>query len=135
MAAGPIPLPAVAQVGAIVGAVLLAGCASPQGDAAPAYLGIETRKMDGELVNFRVTMRDARGNDDLTAYARCAAAQYSLIRGYGFARHLRTNVHREGGIWRADAVYTISPALPQGLQTVDAEVTVADCREQGIPTV
>ncbi len=101
----------------------------------PQYLGVETRRMDGELVNFRVRMRDARGTDDLAAYARCAAAQYSLIRGYGFARHLRTNVAQEGGIWLADAVYTISPALPRGLQTIDAEVTVADCREQGIPTV
>lgn len=102
---------------------------------APEYLGIETRLMDGELVNFRVAMRGARDNDDVAAYARCAAAQYSLIRGYGFARHVRTNVTREGGIWRGDAVYTVSAALPRGLRTIDAEVTVADCREQRIPTV
>jgi len=80
-------------------------------------------------------MQGARLNQDVAAYARCAAAQYSLIRGYGFARHLRTNVYREGGIWLGDAVYTISSALPRGLRTIDAEVTVADCQEQGIPTV
>jgi hypothetical protein len=123
----------------------LAACGAPQGDQAdidaargpfaPVYMGIETRKMDGELVNFRVAMQGARLNADVAAYARCAAAQYSLIRGYGFARHLRTNVYREGGIWLGDAVYTISPALPRGLLTIDAEVTVADCQEQGIPTV
>ena len=127
----------VLATGILAGA--LAGCSDrPQAGqeaATPQYLGVETRRMDGELVNFRVRMRDARGTDDLAAYARCAAAQYSLIRGYGFARHLRTNVAQEGGIWLADAVYTISPALPRGLQTIDAEVTVADCREQGIPTV
>ena len=124
--------------GAALAGLALGACAEsppPADGAAPQYLGVETRRMDGELVNFRVRMAGGRGPDEVIAYARCAAAQYSLIRGYGFARHLRTNVHREGGIWRADAVYTISPALPQGLQTIDAEVTVADCREQGIPTV
>ncbi|MEM9552458.1 MAG: hypothetical protein AAGA05_14860, partial [Pseudomonadota bacterium] len=68
-------------------------------------------------------------------FADCAAAQYALIRGYGFARHLRTNTKEEGGVWRADAVYTISPSLPQGLRTIDAEIVVADCAENGIPTV
>jgi hypothetical protein len=121
---------------------LAAGCALPDAAEraesrpfAPEYLGVETRKMDGELVNFLVAMRGARNRDDVADYARCAAAQYSLIRGYGFARHLRTTVYRETGIWRADAVYTISPGLPDGLRSVDAEVTVADCAERGIPTV
>ena len=80
-------------------------------------------------------MTGARGTEDVDAYARCAAAQYSLIRGYGFARHLRTNVAQSGGIWRGDAVYTVSAALPRGLRTIDAEVTVRDCGAQGIPTV
>ena len=101
----------------------------------PEYLGVETRMMDNELVNFRVSMRGARDDSDVIDYARCAAAQYALIRGYGFARHLRTNVARDGGISRADAVYTISPALPRGLRTIDSEVVVADCQEQNIPTV
>ena len=115
---------------------VLAACAEPEPEArVPEYLEIETRLMDGELVNFRVAMRGARDNDDVAAYARCAAARYSLIRGYGFARHVRTNVTTEGGIWRGDAVYTISAALPRGLRTIDAEVTVADCQEQRIPTV
>lgn len=99
------------------------------------YEGIETRLLDGELVNFHVRMRGARGEEDVAAYAECAAAQYALIRGYGFARHLRTNVAQEGGLWLADAVYTISAALPDGLKTIDAEVVVADCTERKIPTV
>lgn len=117
----------------------MAACANGQQPGAagfaPQYMGVETRLMDGDLVGFRVAMRGARGNDDVATYARCAAAQYALIRGYGFARHVRTNVAEEGGIWRADAVYTISPALPRGLRTIDSEVTVADCQEQNIPTV
>ncbi len=101
----------------------------------PSYMGIETRLLEGDLVNFRVLMGGARGNEDVADYAECAAAQYTLIRGYGFARHVRTNVYEEGGLWRGDAVYTISPALPRGLSTIDAEVTVSNCTETGIPTV
>lgn len=121
-----------------VAAVFL-GCARPQevkqGPFAPSYDGIETLLLDGDLVNFRVAMRGARDIEDVAAYARCAAARYALIRGFGFARHVRTNVAETGGNWRGDAVYTISSALPRGIKTIDAEVAVSDCSEQGIPTV
>ena len=102
---------------------------------APVYRGVKTDLLDGDLVNFHVAMTGARDQADVTRYAECAAAQYALIRGYGFARHVRTNLADEGGIWRADAVYTISPALPRGLKTIDAEVVAADCAENGIPMV
>ena len=111
------------------------GAAVAQGDFAPSYDGIETILLDGDLVNFRVAMTGARSNADVSGYAACAAAQYALIRGFGFARHVRTNVEKQGGVWRGDAVYTISAALPMGLKTLDAEVTVRDCGAQGIPTV
>ena len=108
----------------------------PERDAfSPTYLGIQTLLLDGDLVSFRVSMKGARDKEDVATYARCAAAQYALIRGYGFARHVRTNVAQTGGVWRGDAVYTISSALPKGLKTIDAEVTVRDCGAQGIPTV
>ena len=117
----------------------LSGCGAPV-DATPeaftpTYLGIETILLDGDLVSFRVAMTGARNNEDVAAYGRCAAAQYALIRGFGFARHVRTNVAKTGGTWRGDAVYTISAALPEGLRTIDAEVAVRDCGAQGIPTV
>ncbi|MBR9763711.1 MAG: hypothetical protein GYB53_09350 [Rhodobacteraceae bacterium] len=102
---------------------------------ARSYEGIETRLLDGDLVNFHVSMRGARGPEDVSDYAECAAAQYALIRGYGFARHLRTNVAQVSGLWEADAVYTVSPALPDGRRTIDAEVVTAHCAENGIPTV
>ena len=123
-----------------VASAILWGCAgagdqAAQGAFAPKYLGIETILLDGDLVNFRVEMTGARNKQDVSAYAACAAAQYALIRGFGFARHVRTNVDNQGGTWRGDAVYTISAALPEGLKTIDAEVTVRDCGAQGIPTV
>lgn len=116
----------------------LASCikaAEPTKPAAPEYLGIETRLLDGDLVGFIVTMRNPRNTDDLAAYADCAAAQYALIRNFGFARHLRTNISEKGGAFRADAVYTISPDLPRGVKTIDAEVVAAECANQGIPRV
>ena len=105
------------------------------GEFSPVYKGIETILLDDGIVNFRVQMAGARGNSDVSDYAKCAAAQYALIRGFGFTRHVRTNVAFQGGLWRADAVYTISSTLPQGLRTLDAEVTVQDCAANGIPTV
>ena len=110
---------------------------TPKTDVAfnPGYKGIETILLDGDLVNFRVAMTGARDDKDVAAYAACAAAQYALIRGFGFARHVRTNVAIKAGVWRGDAVYTISASLPRGVKTIDAEVTVRDCGAQGIPTV
>ncbi len=131
----------------LAGVVALAGCGArpPQEpdplarvadpDFNPAYQGIETTLLEGDLVQFHVAMTGARGQKDVSDYAECAAAQYALIRGYGFARHLRTNIAESGGTWRADAVYTISAALPNGLRTIDAEVTVRNCGSLGIPTV
>lgn len=106
-----------------------------QGAYNPSYQGIETLLLDGDLVNFRVALKGARGNDDVETYGRCAAAQYALIRGFGFARHVRTTVAKDGPVWRGDAVYLISAALPPGFKTIDAEVTVRDCGAQGIPTI
>ena len=128
-----------ALVSALLALTLMAGCnAAPalsHTGSDPAYLGVETRLLDSDLVNFIVRMRYAGGPEPVETYALCAAAQYTLIRGFGFARHLRTNVDEQGGIWTADAVYTISAALPRGLRTIDAEVTVGDCAERQIPTV
>jgi hypothetical protein len=125
-------------VPALVAFAGLAACADAaavgRGAAGASYDGIETRMLDAELVNFRVVVRGG-DRETVTDYAACAAAQYALIRGYGFARHLRTSVAQEGSIWRGDAVYTISPALPRGAAAIDAEVTVRDCLRRGVPTV
>lgn len=118
--------------------LILAACAPPvptAEDFIPEYKGVETTLLDGDLVQFNVAMTKAQSTKDVSDYAQCAAAQYTLIRGYGFARHVRTNVAQEAGIFTADAVYTISPSLPRGLRTIDAEVVTARCLERGIPTV
>ena len=126
----------------IAPALVLAGCAQAEEPVAraevpfdPVYLGIETALLDGDLVQFHVEMTGARDGSDVSAYGECAAAQYALIRGYGFARHVRTTTDDLGSRWTGDAVYVISAALPDGLRTIDAEVTVAACQENGIPTI
>ncbi|PRZ48452.1 hypothetical protein [Tritonibacter scottomollicae] len=127
-----------AAIISLTGLALMA-CTDVSGDevsrAAPDYLGVDTSLLDGDLVQFHVTMDQLGAPEDLNDYADCAAAQYALIRGYGFARHVRTKTKQESGIWKADAVYTISPALPRGLRTLDAQVVVQDCKANGIPTV
>jgi len=114
------------------------GCMSvsePTAAGVGSYGPVETRLLDGDLVNFLVSYTGENGATQVADYAECAAAQYTRIRGFGFARHLRTNVTEVTGTWRADAVYTISPALPDGLRTLDAEVVLANCRDNEIPTV
>lgn len=109
--------------------------AAPIDMSALAYQGIETRLLEGDLVQFHVGIKGEASREAVARYAECAAAQYALIRGYGFARHVRTNVEMKGGLWLGDAVYTISAALPRGLRTVDAEVIVQACAEDRIPMV
>ncbi|WP_436399482.1 hypothetical protein [Roseobacter sp. S98] len=123
---------------ALISPLALAACAPPAPQAEefrPGYKGVETILLDRDLVQLNVAMTGARDSADVEKYAECAAAQYTLIRGYGFARHLRTKVTEEGGVWAADAVYTISPTLPEGLAVIDAKSTTAACKETGIPTV
>jgi hypothetical protein len=99
------------------------------------YLGVQTILLDDDLVSFSVALQGARDKADVERYGRCAAAQYAQEKGYGFVRQVRTIVKQDGRNWFGDAVYLISAALPEGLRTIDAEVTVAECVELGIPTV
>ncbi|WP_339107707.1 hypothetical protein [Thioclava sp. GXIMD4216] len=125
---------ALATTGLLVG---LSACASAKGTYRDVtYQPVETRLLQDDLVEFRASVGGKGATAEAaTDFAACAAAQYSLIRGFGFARHIRTTLDDKDGLWRADAVYTISPALPRGLRTIDAEVTVSDCADRGIPTV
>jgi hypothetical protein len=101
----------------------------------PVYERITTLLLRDDLVSVQARMRGARGPDDVEDYARCAVARYTLIRGYGFARHVRTRVAEVDGLWTADAVYTVSAAIPDGVARIDAEVLVDSCAERGIPTI
>lgn len=124
-----------------VGLFLLSGCVVPSTDTAPQapafgrYIGSETRLLDGDLVNFKVRMEGGLTRQNLIDYAECVAAQYTLVRGYAFARHVRTTVTRNGNLWVGDAIYTISATIPRGLRTIEADIIVEACAARGIPTV
>jgi len=123
---------------AVISSLALASCTEQEITAErliPDYRGVETELLDGDLVRFRVAMTNALETKNVSDYTQCAAAGYTLIRGYGFARHVRTNVEEQDGLWTGDAVYLISDTLPEGLTKIDAEVAAAACREQGIPLV
>ena len=120
---------------------LLLAC-TPQGQevskaptGALEYLNVDTRLMKPELINMVVTMRNPRTPTDVLAYVECAAAQYTLIRGFGFAGRVQINVTEDKGIWAGNAIYTLSNAHPGGRHTIDAEVTVEDCTAHNIPMV
>lgn len=128
------PVALAAPLGLALASLMGCAAAAPV-DEAPVYKGAETQALDDELVNVRVTLKGGRGAADIDAYSRCAVAHHAQAGGYGFARHLRTNVAQQGGLWRGDAVYTVSSERPRGLKTIDAAATLRDCGEQGIPTI
>ena len=111
----------------------LASSDTPTG--APVYKGVVTRLLQTDLVQFKVQLANSADPKAVQDYAKCAAAQYTLIRGYGYARHIRTNIERRANTWSADAVYTISADMPRGFKTIDAKAVAADCVENNIPMV
>lgn len=101
----------------------------------PVYRGADPVGLGDDLYGFLVTMENASDASEVEDYVTCVVAGYALEKEYGFARKVRVYVNEEGGVWSADAVYSITPALPRGAKTIDAEVTAADCATRGIPTV
>jgi len=130
------PLTLLASLGTATAALgaCTQGTEMTDGRGQPVYEGVSTILLDKGLVSVAVSMRGAQNQAAVEAYGRCAAAQYALDQGYGFARQVRTIVKKEGQMWYGDAVYLISASLPVGLRTIDAEVAVSDCAELGIPT-
>ncbi|MFC3061160.1 hypothetical protein [Paenirhodobacter populi] len=133
---------AVRHIAGLVLPALLAGGMARAQDAAPeppkeeiAYLGIETRMIDPELVEMRAALKGGASDEAITAYLRCAVAQYALIRGMDTARQIRTVVSERFGKWTGEAVYMIGKGHPRGFDRVEAQEMVGECAVKGIPTV
>jgi hypothetical protein len=116
---------------------VLVACAAPPTaeDLVPDYLGVETVALVDDLVQVNVAMSKVLSAKDLQDYAECGLSEYASARDYGYARHLRTNVYKEGGAFAADAVYTLSSSVPDGLAIIDTAAVLAECRAKRIPTV
>ena len=97
--------------------------------------GVQTRLLKNDLLQFDVTPSGTKSSEQMARYAECAATQYTLIRGYGFARHIRTRIGQQADRLSADAVYTISRSLLKGTKTIDAEVVADACARGNIPMV
>ncbi|NNF72849.1 MAG: hypothetical protein HKO95_01670 [Rhodobacteraceae bacterium] len=115
----------------------LTACTPPEpaAEGALGYEGGMASFLAGDLLQITVEMSGPATADDLRAYTDCAAADAAVFQGFGFARHVRTTVKEKGGLRRADAVYTVSSALPAGARTIDAATQAETCRELGIPRV
>jgi len=97
--------------------------------------GVQTRLLKNDLLQFDVTLSGTKSSEQVACYAECAAAQCTLIRGFGFARRARARVGHEAKRLSADAAYTISRSLPQGVKTIDAEVVEDACARDNIQMV
>ncbi len=103
---------------------------------APAYGRTDVISLADDLVGVLAEVEGAGATREAAAdYARCVVAGHAVGKGLGFARHVRTSVTEAAGVFTADALYSVTPAVPPGLARIDAEVTVADCAERGVPTV
>jgi hypothetical protein len=80
---------------------------------------------------FAASLRDVAPVREFPRRSRKAVAQGTGPRGREFGHHLRTNVKEEAGVWRADAVYTDTPALLHGVHIIDANVVAVSCAEIG----
>ena len=118
---------------AALGACAPAGEVPEERGSQAVYQGISTIRLDDDLVSFSVAMTGAKDRSEVEAYGRCAAAQYALDQGFGFARQVRTIVKKDGRVWIGDAVYLLSADRPEGLRTIEADAAVADCAGLGIP--
>ncbi|MEM9968661.1 MAG: hypothetical protein AAF755_11235 [Pseudomonadota bacterium] len=117
---------------------LLNGCASSvpvASDLIPEYRGVAVNVIGPGLFQVVVEMTNARDGADVSDYAACAAAQFALDQGFGFARHIKSEIFQDNDVWRGDAIYTLSQTLPEGLKTLDAEVLAADCVDRGIVAI
>ncbi|GFE65805.1 hypothetical protein [Litoreibacter roseus] len=103
----------------------------PPEPAQYSFLGAS--QIAADLVEIRIAVAPPVTREYINDYSSCVAADYALDLGGGYARHVRTNLLKEGGVWRADAIYTISVELPPGLKTIVAEDRVKECRDQAIP--
>lgn len=119
---------------AALGACAPAGEVPEERGQTAVYQGVSTILLDDDLVSFSVAMTGAKDRAEVEGYGRCAAAQYALDQGFGFARQVRTIVTKKGGTWYGDAVYLLSAELPEGLRTIDVTEAVTECEVLGIPT-
>ncbi|WBU63184.1 hypothetical protein [Paracoccus aerodenitrificans] len=94
-----------------------------------------SREEGGSADMFSVLVNTDEGLDDATAfaYAACTLAAWSRDTGTPYARHIRTISKRRGGVLALDSIFVMSRSLPLGLQIMEQEEILQQCRANGIP--
>ena len=121
----------VKPVAMLMTMTLIAGCAEADPAAGPAPVPPTASFLTDDLLQVTLEFAPETEAEVVRGLADCAAVEAVLLRGAGFARHVRTTMTEEAGISRADAIYTVSATLPRGEFSIDAEAVATSCREQG----
>ena len=86
-----------------------------------------------DLVMVQVRLRQGVDDSAAFAYATCTLAAWSKTTKTPFARHIRTVKGEDKGAQVVESVFTMSKTMPLGLQVMEREQTLRDCRAHGIP--
>ncbi len=87
----------------------------------------------GDLVMVQVRMQQGVDDSAAFAYATCTLAAWSKTTKTPFARHIRTMKGQDGEVQVVESIFTMSRTTPLGLQVMEREQTLRDCRAHGIP--
>ncbi|MDU8945883.1 hypothetical protein [Ovoidimarina sediminis] len=113
---------------AALSAVLASGCATAAPDPVSVTLE-ETRFLAENIVQVVVAVEGVPDPAVIRTATDCAAAEAAMLQRLDFARHVRTAMREEGGIRRADAVYSVTKDVPRGDFILDVAVQAEACRE------
>jgi hypothetical protein len=125
---------AIAALPLVLTACLGGGAQMEEPPEPPTYGPVVIAELAENLVQVKLSMTTQTVENHITEMANCNLASYALQVGRRYARHLRTNAYEEDGLWRADAVYSLSDGRPRG-QVIDAATLVVACSNNNIPMV
>ncbi|MFV0409134.1 MAG: hypothetical protein ACK5LJ_05385 [Paracoccus sp. (in: a-proteobacteria)] len=82
-----------------------------------------------------VLVNVAQGVDESAAfaYATCTLAAWSKTTNTPYARHIRTLTREDNGVLAVESTYIMSKSIPMGLQVMERDKTLSECRANGIP--
>jgi len=100
------------------------------------YRRVSNQIAGGGILSFDVAMTKGAVIENVAEIAELLLrARLYFDRGFGFARHVRTNVEIEGWCLHARLLFTPSSRVLAGLKTIDAEVTWQNCMEKAYRVV
>lgn len=87
----------------------------------------------GDMFSVLVNLREGVDETTAFAYATCTLAAWSSRTDTPYARHIRTMSDKRRGVVAVNSIFVMSETLPLGLQVMEREQTLQDCKANGIP--